>query len=132
MTNDTSQNVSEIKNDHPHKKGNGHDQIGRIFFGIIIIWLGVSFLLMEQDYFYRSDWWSYFLLGLGIIFIIEAIFRMTQPVHRHSYVGKIVFGSILTAVGASHIYGMEDWWPLIFIAAGIAIIFLTIQRKNES
>jgi hypothetical protein len=107
------------------------DRIGRVFFGIIVIWLGVSFLLREHDFLYHSDWWAYFLFGLGIIFIAEAIVRMILPEFKRPYLGKMIVGSIFLALGANNIYGMEEWWPVILIAAGVAIILLTFVRKNE-
>jgi hypothetical protein len=111
---------------------NYRDRVGRLFFGLTIIWLGVSFLLREHNFLYHSNWWTYFVFGLGIIFIAEAIVRMIRPEFKRPYLGKMIAGSILVALGASNIYGMQDWWPVILIVAGAAIILLTFQRKNES
>lgn len=107
------------------------DPLGRIFFGIIIIWLGISFFLMEQDFFYNGEWWSYFLLGLGIIFFAEALVRMSRPEYRRPYTGKIIAGAVLVAIGAGRIYNMENWWPLILIAIGVIIIVINVRQKNK-
>ena len=124
-------NKSNITSEHFNQKCR-HDSVGRIFFGIIIIWLGISFLLMKYDYFYHGEWWSYFLLGLGIIFFAEAFVRMTHTNYKRSYTGKIIAGAILVAIGAGGIYDMGNWWPLILIAVGIIIIILSVQQKSTS
>ena len=131
MQNNASENLREKKDNHFNLKYQD-DSLRRIFFGVIIIWLGLSFLLMEHGYFYSGEWWSYFLLGLGIIFLAEAIIRISQPEYKRHYTGKIIAGVILVAIGAGSIYSMEKWWPLILIAVGIIIILLSVQQKNKS
>lgn len=105
---------------------------GKIFGGIIVIWLGISFLLREHHYIRHGEWWAYFLLGLGIIFLVEAFVRMNHPDYHGHYIGRIVAGVILIAIGAAHIYNIEDWWPIILIALGVIIVILNLRQKQDT
>jgi len=88
-----------------------------LFWGLLLICLGVSFFLSMQGF---GAWWKYFLIGLGIIFLIEARWRGT---------GHIIAGLVLMGVGIALLTGFGIWWPLILILAGVAILLNTWRRK---
>ena len=123
-----------MKNNTTNKNSKQHreDPLAKLFSGVIVVWLGISLLLMEQNFFRYGEWWAYFLLGLGIIFFAEVIFRMTRDGHKKISIGKIIAGAVLMAIGASNIYHLEDWWPVILIAVGVIIIILNLQQKQEA
>ena len=127
---DNNSNCMQTNNKNSDNKH--HDQMGRAFFGLIIIWLGILLFLENQDFFHYSEWWAYFLLGIGVIFYFEAIIRMIRPELHKNYVGKIIAGTILIAIGAGNIYELENWWPLILVAAGALIIFINFQNKDNT
>ena len=129
MTSETNKQGSESAKVQTHHKKQ-HDSLSRIFFGVIIIWLGISFLLVNQNYYYWFDWWAYFLLGLGIIFLIEAVIYLVRPELSRSYMGNLIAGVVLTALGAINIYGMSEWWPMILVIVGIIIILVSVQKKT--
>jgi type IV secretory pathway VirB2 component (pilin) len=54
-----------------------------------------------------------------------------MPEYRRPVGGKLVAAVILLSIGASNIYGLEDWWPLLIIVAGIVIIFYGLQARKE-
>ena len=116
------------KNNQGSEKGSKRDPYSGIFGGLILILLGVLFLLATMDVISWGDWWAYFLLGLGTIFIIEFIVRSVIPAYRHQHKGKLVVGTVLLIIGGAHILGMVSWWPLILIAVGIIIVFTSLKK----
>lgn len=98
--------------------------------GLILILLGVLFLLSEMDKIGWSDWWAYFLVGLGAILIIDALFRATSAEGRKGVWGKVVAGLILAAIGGAHLVGFEEWWPLIFIALGVGVLVSGFTKRK--
>jgi len=116
------------KNTQSSEKGHKRDPYSGIFGGLILILLGILFLLATMDVISWGDWWAYFLLGLGAIFIIEFIVRSVTPAFRHQHRGKLVVGIVLIIVGGAHILGMVSWWPLILIAVGIIIVFTSLKK----
>lgn len=111
------------------------DPLSKIFFGLILVLLGLLLFLelqdLLQDILIEAPWWAYFLLGLGILFLLEVIVRATRPEYRRPYQGKLIAGVILAAIGIANIYDIREWWPLIIIIAGLLIIFLGFQRSKQ-
>lgn len=114
-----------------HEEKWQHDPIGRIIFGLIVVWLGISFLLRTMDIVYWDDWWAYFILGLGAIFIIEILIRMLRPEYQRPYMGKLIAAVVLIAIGLGNIYNIENWWPFVIIAVGIIILLGGLRRHRE-
>ena len=97
--------------------------------GLILILLGILFLMSEMDKVSWSDWWAYFLVGLGAIFLIEALLRSFSPEGRRAIGGRLVAGPILIVIGASHLIGLEHWWPLVLIVVGIGVLISAFIKK---
>lgn len=116
------------KNNQSSAKGHKRDPYSGIFGGLILILLGVLFLLATMDVISWGDWWAYFLVGLGAIFIIEFIVRSVTPAYLRQDKGKLVIGTVLVIIGGAHIVGMVSWWPLILIAVGIIIVFTSLKK----
>lgn len=107
------------------------DPLGRVIFGLIVIVLGVLFLLATQEKIAWEDWWAYFLLALGGVFILEVLIRSIMPAYRRPVFGKLIAGLVLIAIGASNIYGFVTWWPLIIIGVGVLILFNAFFRIRK-
>lgn len=107
------------------------DPLSRVIFGLIVIAVGVLFLLASQDKILWEDWWAYFLLVLGGIFIFEVLLRSVMPAYRRPVFGKLIAGLVLIAIGASNIYGLVSWWPLIIIGVGVFILFSAFFRQRK-
>lgn len=123
--------------EHPEKKEEGmeekwhRDPFSAIFTGLIIAMIGLFLFLAAQGYIGWGKWWAYFLLGLGGIFIIEVIVRSVIPEYRKPIFGKLVAGVVLICIGAGNIYGLREWWPLIIIVVGVAILILGLRRVRR-
>jgi hypothetical protein len=116
---------------HRHMEEKWHkDPLGGILFGAIVILAGVL-LFVDHQYYLEGGWFWWFLAGIGVIFLIEAMVRYAMPEYRRPIGGKLVAAVILLAIGASNIYGLEDWWPVLIIVAGIVIIFYGLQARKE-
>lgn len=108
-----------------------HDPFGRVIFGLIVITVGVLFLFASQNKIAWEDWWAYFLMALGGIFLFEVMIRSIMPAHRRPVFGKLIAGLVLIAIGASNIYGLGTWWPLIIIGVGVFILFSALFRVRK-
>ncbi|MBN2010232.1 hypothetical protein JW960_12875 [candidate division KSB1 bacterium] len=110
---------------HYHEK----DTLSRIFTGLLVIWLGITFYMNNMGWL-DGAWWAYFVMGIGVLFLIETLVRISQN-RQYPMYGKLIGGIVLIAVGANNIYGINDWWPLIFVAAGLAIIFMNTRQHDD-
>ena len=106
------------------------DGLSRVFTGLIVVWLGTTLYMNNQNWL-DGAWWAYFIMGIGVLLLVESLVRISQDRYYPMY-GKLVGGSVLIAVGASNIYDMHDWWPLIFVAVGLAIIFINTRQQPSS
>jgi hypothetical protein len=106
------------------------DPISGVFFGLILVLLGVVFFLAAQDWISWGDWWKYFIIGLGVIFLIEVLVRYTRPAYRRPISGRLIAGLVLICIGAAFIGGIGDWWPLILIIVGLAILLNVWLREK--
>jgi len=97
--------------------------------GLILILLGVLFLMSEMDRISWTDWWAYFLVGLGAIFLVEALLRAFSPDSHRAIGGRIVAGLILVVIGGSHLIGLEHWWPLVLIVVGFGVLISAFLRR---
>jgi peptidoglycan/LPS O-acetylase OafA/YrhL len=104
------------------------DPLSGIFFGLAVIAVGIILLLASQGNIDWSDFWAYIFVVIGCIFIIEALLRSVMPVYRKPVFGKLLAGAILIAIGASNIYDIGTWWPLMIIAVGVVIILSVFFR----
>jgi uncharacterized membrane protein YhhN len=92
---------------------------------------GTFLFLATQGYIKWEDWWAYFLLGLGVVFIAEALARQAVPEYRRPILGRLIAGLVLICIGASNIYGLREWWPLIIVVVGILLLAYGWQRLRK-
>jgi hypothetical protein len=111
-----------VRRRRPHLPG--------LFPGLVLILLGVTFFLSMQHWFSWGEWWQYFLVGLGVIFIIDAIVQYAYSEYPHPGFGRFITGIILIIVGVAFIFGFEKWWPLILIAVGLGIVAGAVFRRR--
>jgi len=108
--------------------GEVRDPLGILFAALIIILIGCLFLLRSLGYIQWNDWWKYFLIGLGSIFLIDAIIRGFVPQFRRSVLDRIIPGIILIAVGFGFLLGFGDFWPIVLIVVGVGMIITFLVR----
>jgi hypothetical protein len=101
-----------------------------LFFGLILVLLGAVFFLPTQGYISWGDWWKYFIIGLGVIFLIAAFMRYARPAYRGPRFFLLITGLILICIGLAFILGLGNWWPLIPIVLGLAILLRALLRRK--
>jgi hypothetical protein len=77
-----------------------------------------------------ADWWAYFLVGLGAIFVLEGVLRGFSVEGRRGMAGRLIAGFVLAIIGGSHLLGFEEWWPLVLIAVGVIVLFSSFLEKR--
>ena len=119
------------KGEKGEKNEKSRDWTGSIVGGLVLIWLGITFYLSQTGYISSGKWWAYFLIGLGVIFLIQSILRFVSLRHRSQAMGSLVAGLILTAIGFSVVMGIQGWW-LLFIALGAIVIVIGIVAASRT
>ena len=122
---------SQEKESSSEKKKHKDDPLSGMTGGLILILLGVLFLLANMDYISWGGWWQYFLMGLGVILILEAIIRSASPSYRKDITGKLIGGFVLIFIGGSFVIGWSNWWPLILIAVGAGILLSSLRKAKR-
>ena len=104
-----------------------------LFWGLMFILWGIIVALLRQNIISADNIWKVFITGLGSIFLIQALIYYLTPEYRSHAVGRVTPGAILLLIGLSFLVGLNAWWPVILVAAGVAIIFITwfLQREIE-
>jgi hypothetical protein len=102
-----------------------------LFWGLGLVLLGVLFLLDQQGVLTGGQWWQWFLVGLGGIFIIDAIVRYRIQFLWGAW-GKFITGAILVLVGVLFLAGVSHWWPIILLAAGVLFLGRFFWHINQA
>ena len=106
------------------------DPISGVVFALILLTLGVLLTLAVRGLILWDDWWKYFIIGIGVVFLIEVLIRYAKPAYRRPMFGRFVTGLILICLGVAFIGGFGTWWPLILVAIAVAILLrLLLWRK---
>jgi hypothetical protein len=106
------------------------DPLRGLFPGLILILLGVLLFLATQGTLSWSTWWQYFLIGLGAIFIIDGLAHYWGSAHQGYSFGRFIPGVILLFVGIMFVLGFSQWWPLVLIAVGVALLLGFFFRRR--
>lgn len=114
-----------------NEKGRGGDITGAVTGGLILIWLGVTFFLQENNYIPSENWWAYFLIGIGAILVFQGVLRYGMS--RRPFVGSFIGGCVLLLIGFSFVQGVTaDLWPLILVVIGAFVLLSgTIGRRRR-
>jgi len=99
-----------------------------LFLGLTLILLGTLFLLNQAGWIVGDTWWQSLLIGLGVISIINGFVHYLNPAYRRGSYGKFVFGAILILIGGIFLLGFSEWWPVVLIVAGVAMLLRFFWR----
>ncbi len=116
-----------------HEKGEkGEGRAGPLTGGLVLIWLGITFFLASSNYISWASWWAYFLLGLGAILLVQAAIIFATNKQRGVVYGPAIGGAVLVAIGAASILSVTNWWWLILVVIGIAVIASALREKGQN
>jgi ribosomal protein L40E len=113
-----------------HEKGGG--RTGPIIGGLVLILLGTTFYLATIGIIRWMDWWAYFLLGLGGILLLQAVIVSASTGRIGPAFGSLIGGGVLLVIGVTWVLGIRNWWPLLLIALGLAIIISALRERTRS
>jgi PAS domain S-box-containing protein len=104
-----------------------------LFWGLILILWAVLIFLLEQKWITADNLWKGFITGLGAIFIIQSITYYFTTSYRSHVIGRLIPGTILLFIGLGFLFGLNTWWPVALVVAGVAVIFVSwfLQREIE-
>lgn len=122
----------EEKGERNEKGEKDQGGTGPLTAGLILIWLGITFFLTTSNYITWNSWWAYFLLGLGVIFLLRAVIVYASSKRKGLVLGPAIAGTILIVVGIASILNITNWWSLILVALGIAIIVMGLRERRQN
>lgn len=106
------------------------DPIGATIGGLVLILLGLVLFAANQGWVQWANFWGYFLVGLGLIFLLGIAIRFAMPEYQRPVGGRLTTALILIAVGLGGIFGFTQFWPLILIALGLAALVGGLVRRG--
>ena len=116
-------------------KNTGNERIwSGLGWGIFFILIGSLIFAGNRGWLSEGEGWLYFIIGLGGIGIIGFLARyLTSRNDRWSAFGGLITGVCLVFTGTAFLYGYGDWWPLVFIPVGIALLVKALwSRRSQS
>ncbi len=114
------------------KREKGGDRTGPLIGGGILILLGLIYYASITALIPSSEFWAYFFLGLGILLILQAVYRFTAMQHHAAGMGSLWGGIILAAIGVAGIAGNGNFWPIILIAIGVLVIVAGVTSRSRA
>jgi len=102
--------------------------INTVFGGLVVILLGVVLYLAAAGITPQVTWsnfWAYFLLGLGLLLVIRGVLTLFARMPWDSY-GNIVGGVILMVIGGAFVAATQVGWSQYLWIVAIVIIGLII------
>jgi hypothetical protein len=100
-----------------------------LFLGLTLVLLGGLFLVNQAGWITGGTWWQTLLIGLGVISIIDGLVFNRVTGNRWGFYGKFLAGAVLISTGTLFILGLSQWWPLILIFAGLALLIRSFWRN---
>jgi hypothetical protein len=97
-----------------------------LFWGLVLVLLGTLSLFDVAGYLSDEAMQVSLLTGVGAIFIVDALVRRARLGVEVG--GRFAIGTILILAGILVAFGVSQWWPLILLGAGVAIIVRTLAR----
>ncbi len=121
---------SQNTGNHRERRRGRRGPFGGLFWGLLLILIGVLFFAQNQAWIPEDTWWQWFLVGLGLILLVEALVRYNNAEYRITALSRVIAGIALVIVGAAFLIGFSQWWPLVLIAVGVAILIAFWQRRT--
>lgn len=103
-----------------------------IFGGGVLIWLGITFWLGQSGTVGWSNWWAYFIAGIGALLIIQGVLRVAMKGSTYEFSGFFIGGAILMIIGLAFAYGVTLYWPYIVILLGILVIAVAVLARMRT
>jgi len=118
------------------------DPLGTLIWAVILIWAGVVWLAnnfgfldririrfsdLPFDLPFRTEVWTIFFIGAGVILLIEILIRLAVPDYRRPVLGTFILAVVFFGIGLG---SWELIWPLILIVIGASILLRGVFKKK--
>ena len=98
------------------------EEEGKVFGGVFMMWLGVSFLLKEMNYIRDSMWWPVFAAGFGVLLVLRGIMVYQNTSILDESKGHVFGGAFFIFLSLASYMNFDNWWPIILIGIGLSLI----------
>jgi hypothetical protein len=122
----------EEKHEKSEKSEKGESRSGSITGGLVLIWLGTTLYLATTGIISWDKWVWYFLIGIGVTLLVSAIIDYSSSRRIGLVIGPVIGGGILIVIGAVSILGVTNWWWVIPIGIGVAIIVSALRERRQT
>ena len=139
--NEKEEEKSEEKGEEKWRR----DPLGSVIWAGILIWAGLVLLAENLGWlegirrglaglpgFNEASLgsWSFILIGAGVLFLIEALIRVTVPAYRRSVTGTVIFGGLLIAGGLGGAINWTLLGPIVLITIGVILLLQSLLRRT--
>jgi hypothetical protein len=93
-----------------------------IGWGLFVILAAVLILANNQGWVEEGAGWLYFIIGVGVLFIIGFLVRFFGRKEGWKASGDLAVGVALVYLGVVVFKGYGDWWPLALVPFGVGYI----------
>ncbi len=102
-----------------------------IGWGLVLILIGILVFADNHDWLRSGVGWLYFVIGVGVIFIIGFLVRsLRNTANVGSSIGGLILGMSLVYVGAAFLFGFGNWWPIVFILIGFGYLVKAAWQRR--
>ena len=106
------------------------DPLRGLFWGMFLVLVGALGLLELSPGVSETAVQVCGLAGLGGIFMIDALVRHARQ--GYNLLGaRLAIGSALAVIALLVALGVSQWWPVVLIGAGVAVLVNIYARNNE-
>jgi len=107
------------------------DRLDAIWWGITFVWGALVLVAETTNYAANFSWWNgwgVFFTGIGVAALIGTVIRLQMPAYRKKWIGGLIFGTILLAIGLST-WESAGWiWIVLLLAVGIITLRGALTR----
>jgi len=120
------------KTEKSEKYEKGSDRTGALVGGLVLIWLGLTFVMVETGTLSWVRWWTVFLAGLGVIIIIQGLIRYLETRYIQHLTGSLIGGALLIFISMAFLTNVSGFWYIFLILLGLAIIISSIFARSRA
>jgi len=109
------------------------DPLASATWAIILILAGCILLAANLglvSFITLGNSWNWILLMAGAALLLQVLLRLVVPEWRRPVGGWLMLALILLVSGVGAVLGLENTWPLILIAIGVALLVGGLLRPR--
>jgi len=114
--------VNKMEDNHENRTMEDKNK-GKMIGGIIMVWLGISFILTQSGLVSSHLWWMVYTFGLGGIFMLSAVSQYVRYGYTNKTLKAFIFAGIFFVPGFFILTASLNIWPVILVVIGASLIF---------